>query len=65
MVCRESVVIGVLVFCLGRMPLAVVLSRVMRFSCLVSDFVMGGCNLMFVSLGCGWAIGPIVWARRW
>ena len=65
MVCGELVVIGVLVFCLGSMLLAVFLSRVMRFCCLVSDFVMEGCSLVFVSLGGGWAIGHIVWARRW
>ena len=63
MVCGELVVIGVLVFGLGSMLLAVFLSRVMRFMCLVSDFVMGGCSLVFVSLGGSWAIGHIVWAR--
>ena len=65
MVCGESDVIGVLVFGLGSMPLALFLSRVMRFSCLVSNFVMGGCSLVFVCLVGGWAIGHIVWARRW
>ena len=38
----ESVVVRVLVFGLGSMRLAVFLSRVIRFSCLVYDFVMGG-----------------------
>ena len=57
--------IDMLVFELGSMPLAVFLSRVMRFSCLVSDYVMEGCSLVFVSLGGGWASGHIVWARRW
>ena len=38
----ESVVNGVLVYGLGSMRFAVFLSRVMRFDCLVSDFVMGG-----------------------
>ena len=37
-----SMKVGVLVFGLGNMLLAVFLSRVMRFCCLVSDFVMGG-----------------------
>ena len=60
MVCVESVVISVLVFGLGSMRLAVFLSRVMRFSCLVSEFVMRGCNSVFVSLGGGWVIGHIV-----
>jgi hypothetical protein len=32
---------GVLVFGLRSMNLAVFLSRVIRFNCLVSDFVMG------------------------
>ena len=35
-----SVVDSVLVFGLGSMRLAVFLRRVMRFNCLVSDFVM-------------------------
>jgi len=41
LVCWGSVVAGVLVFGFGSMVLAVFLSRVMRYSCLVSDFVMG------------------------
>ncbi len=64
-VCVESVVTCVSVFGLGSMLLAGFPSRVMRFSCIVSDFVMGGCSFVFVSLGGGWAIGHIVWARRW
>ena len=44
-----SVVVGVLVFVLGSMRLAVFLSRVIRFSCIVSNFVMGGCNFVVVS----------------
>ena len=64
MVCAELVVVGVSVFGLGSMLLAVFLSRVMRLSCLVSDFVMGGCSFVFVSFGGGWVIGQIVWARR-
>jgi len=43
-------VVGVLVLGLGNMLLAVFLSRVMRLRCRVSDFVMGGCSLVFVSL---------------
>jgi hypothetical protein len=39
---------GLLVFELGSMHLAVFLSRVMRLSCLVSNFVMGGCSLVLV-----------------
>ena len=65
MVSAELVVVDVLVFGLGSMLLAVFLSRVMRLRYLVSDFVMGGCSFMFASLGGGWAIGHIVWARRW
>ena len=37
-----SVVVGSSIFGLGSMFLAVFLSRVIRLSCLVSDFVMGG-----------------------
>ena len=37
-----SVAVIALVFNLGNKFLAVILRRVMRFSCLVSDFVMGG-----------------------
>ncbi len=37
-----SVTFGVLALGLGSMFLAVFLSLMMRFSCLVSDFVMGG-----------------------
>ncbi len=55
---------SVSVFGLGSMLLAVFMSLVMRLSCRVSDFVMGGCSFVFVSLGDGWAIGQIVWARR-
>ena len=40
LVCWGSVVVGVIVLGLGSMLLAVFLSRVMRFSCLVSDFAM-------------------------
>ncbi len=39
-----------LVLRLESMPLAVFLSRVMRFSCLASAFVMGGCSLVLDSL---------------
>ena len=52
----ESFVIGVSVFFLGSKLLAVFLSRVMRFSCLVSDFVMGGVVLCSYLLGVG---GPL------
>ncbi len=65
MVCAELIVVGVSVFGLGSMLLAVFLSRVMRLSCLASDFVMGGRCFMFLSLGGSWAIGHIVWARLW
>ena len=44
-----SVVGDVLVFGLGSMRLSVFLSRVIRFNCLVSDFVMGGCSFVVVS----------------
>ena len=65
MVCAEMVVVGVSVFGLGSMLLAVFLSRMMRLSCLASDFVTGGCSFVFVSLGGSSVIGHIVWARRW
>ncbi len=42
---------GVSVFGLGSMIFVVFLSLVMRLSCLVSDYVMGGCTFVFVSLG--------------
>ena len=58
------VVIGVSVFGLGSMLLTAFLSLVMRFSCLVSDLVMGGCSFMVVSRVGGWAIGQICWASR-
>ena len=61
----ELVVIGVSVFVLWSMILAAILSLVMRFSCLVSDFVMGGRNFGVVSCEGGWAIGQIFWASRW
>ncbi len=48
----------------GSIRLALFLSRVMRFSCLVSAFVMGGCSLVLVLLVDGLALGHIVWARR-
>ena len=57
--------VGMLVFGLGSMLLALFLSRVSRFSCFVSDFGMGGCSLVLVSHVGGWAIDRIVWARRW
>ena len=50
LVCWGSVVVGVLVFGLRSMFFAVFLSRVMRFSCLVSDLVIRGFSFMFVSL---------------
>ncbi len=65
LVCWGSVVNGLLVFRLGSICLAVFPSRVMRLSCLVSDFVMGGWSLVLVSLMNGWAIDHIVCASRW
>ena len=56
--------IGVSMFGLGSMLFDVCMRLVMRLSCLVSDFVMGGCSFVFVSFGGGWVIGQIVWARR-
>ena len=50
LMCRGSAVVSVLVFNLGSMFLAVYPSRVMCFSCLVSNFMMRGCSLVFVSL---------------
>ena len=41
-VCCGPVAVVALIFGLGSKFLAVFLSRVMRFICLVSDFVMGG-----------------------
>ncbi len=60
-----SVVVGASVFGLGSMFFAVFLSRVIRLSCLVSDFVMGGCSFVFVSDCGGWDIGHIFWASWW
>ena len=45
-----SVVGALLVLGSGSMRLAVFLSRVMRFSCFVSAFVMGECSLVVDSL---------------
>ena len=58
------VVMGVSVFGLWSMLLAAFLSLAMRFSCLVSDFVMGGCGFGVVSCVVGWAISQICWASR-
>ncbi len=49
-VCCGLFIVGVLVPGLGSIFLAVFLSRVSRCSCLLSDFVMGGRSLVFVSL---------------
>ena len=59
-----SVVIGVSVFGLGSMFLAMFLSFEIRLSCLVSDFVIWGCSFVLVSFGGGRVMGQIVWARR-
>ena len=45
-----SVAVVAFVFGLGSKFLTVFLSRAIRVSCRVSDFVMGGCSFMFVSL---------------
>ena len=50
LVCCGSVAVVAFVFGLGSRFFAVFLSHVTRFSCVVSDFVMGGCSLVFVSL---------------
>ena len=64
--CRAgSVVVGASVFGLGSIFFAVFLSRVIRLSCLVSDFVMGGCSFVFVEVCGGWDIGHIFWANWW
>ena len=63
--CWGSVAVVAFVFGLGSQFFAVFLSRVRRFSCLVSDIVMGGYSCMFVSLVGGWAIGHIFWASWW
>ncbi len=63
LVCCGSVAVIAFVYGLGSKILAVILSRVTRFSYFVSEFVMGGCNFMFVSLVSGWAVGHIVWAN--
>ena len=49
----------------GEHAVGRVFCLVMRFSCLVSDFVIGGCSFVVVSLEGGWVIGQIVWASRW
>ena len=51
-----SSVVEASVFGLGIMLLAVFLSRVMRFGCLVSDFVMGG---LVLSLYRFEVVGPL------
>ena len=50
LVCWGSVVGCLLVFRMESIRLAVLLSRVMRFSCLISYFVMEGCSLALVSV---------------
>ena len=45
-----SIVVGASVFGLGSMFCAVFLSRVIRLSCRVSDFVMEECSFVFVSV---------------
>ena len=45
-----SIVVGASVFSLGSMFCDVFLSRVIRLSFRVSDFVMGGCSFVFVSV---------------
>ncbi len=50
LVCWESVLLTLLVLGLESMLSAVFLSHVMRLYYLVSDFVMGGCILVFVYL---------------
>ena len=63
MVFVGPVVTDVSIFGLGSMFCAVFLSLVIRFSCRVSDFVMGGCNVLFASVLGGCANGHIVWAK--
>ena len=60
-----SMAFGVSVFGLGSRFLAMFRSLEMRFSCLVSDFGMGGCSLVLVWFCGGCVMGNIVWARRW
>ncbi len=50
---------------LGSMFLVKFLSLVIRLSCRVSDLVMGGCNLVWVSGDVGVVMGHIACARRW
>ncbi len=50
---------------LGSRFLVEFLSFVMRLSYRVSDLVMGGCNLVWVSGDVGVVIGQIACARRW
>ncbi len=64
-VCDVLIVVGASVFGLGSMFLAVFLSRVIRLSCLVSDFVIEGCSFVFGSVWDGWVSGHIVWASWW
>ncbi len=60
-----SVAFGVSALGLERRFLAMFRSFEMRFSCLVSDLVMGGCSLVLVGFCGGCVIGHIVWASRW
>ncbi len=48
---------------LENVRLAVFLSFVMRFSCLLSDLVIGGCSLVFFSVVGDWVIGHICCAH--
>ena len=60
-----SVVVDASVPGLGSIFFAVFLSLVIRLSCLVSDFVMGGCSFVFVAVCGGWDIGHIFFASWW
>ncbi len=64
-VCDVLIVVGAEVFDLGSMFLAVFLSWVIRLSCLMSDFVIGGCSFVFGSVWGGWVSDHIVWAIWW
>ncbi len=50
---------------LESMFLVEFLSLVMRLSCRVSDLVMVGCNLVWMSVDVGVVRGHIACARRW
>ncbi len=42
-----------------------VFSRLMRLTCLLSELLIGPCNLVFCGSVGGWVMGHVDWARLW